>query len=68
MKKEIYNIVFASQYEGLSTKEATSKLLCLFSVVFSEAEGLDLLIKLLEDNMCSHEGDRLINKLLKSKT
>jgi hypothetical protein len=33
MKKKIYDIVFAAQYEGLDTKEATSKLLGLFSVV-----------------------------------
>jgi len=33
MKKKIYDIVFAAQYEGLSTKEATDKLLVLFGVV-----------------------------------
>lgn len=32
MKKQIYDIVFSAQYEGLSTKEATDKLLLLFSV------------------------------------
>lgn len=32
MKKQIYDIVFATQYEGLSTKEATDKLLLLFGV------------------------------------
>ncbi len=32
MKKKIYDIVFAAQYEGLSTKEATNKLLGLFGV------------------------------------
>ena len=36
MKKKIYNIVFAAQYEGLTTKQATDKLLSLFSVVFSD--------------------------------
>ena len=33
MKKKIYDIVFAAQYEGLSTKEATDQLLVLFGVV-----------------------------------
>ena len=33
MKKKIYDIVFASQYEGLSTKEATEQLLDLFAVI-----------------------------------
>lgn len=32
MKKKIYDIVFAAQYEGLSTKEATDQLLVLFGV------------------------------------
>jgi len=42
---------------------------CNLPVVrFSEAEVLDLLTKLLEENMCSHAGDDLINELLKSKT
>jgi len=33
MKKKIYDIVFAAQYEGLTTKEATDQLLVLFGVV-----------------------------------
>ncbi len=37
-------------------------------VSFNAVEVLDLLTKLLEENMCSYEGDRLINQLLKSKT
>jgi hypothetical protein len=32
MKKQIYDIVFAAQYEGLTTKEATDKLFLLFSI------------------------------------
>lgn len=32
MKKQIYDIVFEAQYEGLTTKDATDKLLLLFSV------------------------------------
>ena len=32
MKKKIYDIVFAAQYEGLNTKEATDQLLVLFGV------------------------------------
>jgi len=32
MKKKIYDIVFASQYEGLTTKAATDQLLALFDV------------------------------------
>jgi hypothetical protein len=33
MKKKIYDIVFASQYEELTTKEATDQILVLFGVV-----------------------------------
>lgn len=33
MKKKVYDIVFEAQYEGLTTKQATDKLLSLFSVV-----------------------------------
>ena len=33
MKKKIYDIVFAAQYEGLTTKEATDQLLVLFAVI-----------------------------------
>ena len=33
MKKKIYDIIFAAQYEGLTTKEATDQLLVLFGVV-----------------------------------
>ena len=36
MKKKIYDIVFAAQYEGLNTKEATDQLLVLFGVSNSE--------------------------------
>jgi hypothetical protein len=35
MRKQIYDIVFAAQYEGLSTKEATDKLLFL---IFGKSE------------------------------
>ena len=40
MKKQIYDIVFEAQYEGLTTKEATDKLLLLFSVS-RQSEQLD---------------------------
>lgn len=33
MEKKIYDVVFAAQYEGLSTKEATAQLLVLCGVV-----------------------------------
>ena len=33
MKKKIYDIVFAAQHEGLTTKEATDQLLVLFGAV-----------------------------------
>jgi len=39
MRKEIYDIVFAAQYEGLSTKEATEKLLALVDVSGSISAG-----------------------------
>jgi len=50
MKKQIYDIVFSAQYEGLSTKEATDKLLLLFSVTRStkaddEQEIIDAYMK-----------------------
>ena len=42
MKKKIYDIVFAAQYEGLSTKEATDQLLDLFDVSgWLEFEGYE---------------------------
>ena len=37
MKKKIYDIVFAAQCEELDTKEATDKLLMLFTVSCSAA-------------------------------
>lgn len=42
MKKKIYDIVFAAQYEGLTTKEATDKLLLLFSVSSSATSKYDI--------------------------
>ena len=64
MKKKIYDIVFAAQYEGISTKEATDKLLVLFGVV-GQSEQLKAFLDYV-DSRYSEQGtrDKIVDEFL----
>ena len=67
MKKKIYDIVFAAQYEGLSTKEATDQLLVLFGVVGRSEQLKDFADWLQSDTgNLNHDFRDLVDEYLKS--
>ena len=51
MKKKIYDIVLAAQYEGLSAKEATDKLLDLLGVSGSLPDKFADIIRFIESDL-----------------
>jgi len=58
MKKQIYDIVFEAQYQGLTTKEATDKLLLLFSVS-GQSEQLNAFLSYIQQS--EKEGETIVN-------